>query len=110
MQLLTKMIMRENQTLTFDQVYSLFQREFPHVRYADVEHNLMYPLRFLRVKDDFYFDLELSNGDVITALNGNSKWCLVDDNIILDNSHVFKVYNKPASNDELLRLIYGEAF
>lgn len=101
--------MRENQTLTFDEVYFLFQREFPHVRYFDECYNVWYPLRFLRVIDDFYFDIELSNGDVVTALIGKSNWCLEKENIILDNSYIFKLYNKPASNDELLRLIYGEA-
>jgi hypothetical protein len=65
----------------------------------------MYPLRFLRVTDNFYFDIELSNGDVVHAENGKSKWCLENENIVLDDQHVFKVYNKPANKDEILRLL-----
>lgn len=97
--------MRENQTLTFEQVYSLFQNEFPHVRYIDLKDNLMYPLRFLRFTDNFYLDIELSSGYVVTALNGKSKWSLDNGKIVLDDLHIFKVYNKPASNNDILKLL-----
>lgn len=112
MLLLSKMIMHENQTLTFDKVYSLFQREFPHVRYVryvDVESNLMYPLRFLHFRGSRYLIVGLVGNNVISADKTKDNFYLSGNEIWLNDTHLFKLYNEAASNKELLRLLYSEA-
>lgn len=103
------MIMRENTQLTFEEVYSLFQREFPHVRYVDVENNLMYPLRFLHFRGSRYLIVELVGNNVISADKTKDNFYLSGDEIWLNDTYLFKLYNEAASNKELLRLLYDEA-
>lgn len=108
MLLLNKMIMRENQTLTFDQVYSLFQREFPHVRYVDLKQDLYYPLAYLELHESIFLDVFFIGTDYMTIDKERDTFHLVDDGILLNETHVFKLYNKAANNAELLEFLYGE--
>jgi hypothetical protein len=106
---LAKMMIKENQKLTLQDVYWLFYTQFPHIRYIDDKRDLYNSLKLLRFHGGKYIDIVLMNEEIINVNNDNDSWTLVGDSILLNNSHKFKVYNKPLSNNESLELIFKNA-
>jgi len=106
---LTKMLINQNMRLTFEEVYTLFYNQFPHVRYVDDKYELYNALKLLHFRDNKHLEIILMNENVIRANKEKDRFTLVDDSILLNDTHRFKVYSKPLTNNELLNLIIKDA-
>ncbi len=107
--LLHKMLIEQNQQLTFEQVYNLFYTQFAHIRYIDDKHDLYNSLKCLHLRGNQYLDIILANEKVIRADKNVDSFLLIGESIVLNNTHTFKVYNKPLNNVELIKLLTQNA-
>lgn len=104
-QLLVKQMLKENMKLTIDQVYSLFQREFPHVRYLKLPNNTYRSLLYMNYQNNKRLKITLIDSESICADSENDEFILCNNCIILNAEHIFQIYNKPCTQDELLSLL-----
>ena len=98
-------MLKENLKLSFDEVYSLFQREFPHVRYFNLSKNVYYQFTGMHFRNDKHLNIILVNGEQICADSEKDEFILCNNCIILNAEHIFQIYNKPCTQDEILALL-----